>query len=158
MIDESAWVAIAFVVFIAFVWKKVGASMAAMFDQRTEEIRKTLDDARRLRDDAQAELTKYQRLNREALEQAEQITDNAKVIADKIRDDAAAAAEVAIKRKQDQAEIKIKAIEAEVIAELRNRAAELSTAAAGALIKEKLDGNAAIKLVKSDIDRIKKLG
>lgn len=158
LLNESAWVAIAFVVFIAFVWKKVGAAMATMFDQRSDEIRTTLDEARRLRDDAQAELAKYQRLSREASEQAQQITDNAMAAAETIRQNAGEAAEAAIKRKQDQAEMKIKAIEAEVIKELRHRAATLSTTAAKALIEEKLDKAAGIKLIKSDVNQIKKLG
>jgi F0F1-type ATP synthase membrane subunit b/b' len=45
-----------------------------------------------------------------------------------------------------------------VVAELRHRAAELATAAAGELIKEKLDQKAAVSLVQSDIEKIKKLG
>lgn len=158
LINEGVWVAISFVVFVGLVWKKAGAAMAAMFDQRANEIRTTLDEARTLRDDAQAELTKYQRMSREAAEQAEQITANAMAAADKIREDAAVAAEAAIKRKEEQAAAKIKAMESEVVAELRNRAAELATAAAGELIKDNLDKAAAVKLVKSDIDSIKKLG
>ena len=158
MINEGVWVAIAFVVFVALVWKKAGAALATMFDARADEIRTNLEEARKLRDEAQAELKKYQRLSREAADQAEQITANAMAVADKIRDDAALAAEAAIKRKEDQAAAKIKAMETEVVAELRDRAAELAMAAAGELIKDKLDKSTSVKLVKSDIENIKKLG
>ena len=78
--------------------------------------------------------------------------------AETIRANAEKAAEASIKRKEEQAAAKIKAMEAEVVAELRNRAAELATVAAGELIKSNLDDKAAVSLVKSDIENIKKLG
>ena len=63
LINEGIWVAISFVVFVALVWKKAGAALAAMFDSRADEIRSTLEEARTLRDQAQSELKKYQKLN-----------------------------------------------------------------------------------------------
>ena len=158
LINEGVWVAISFVVFVALVWKKAGAALGTTLDQRTEEIKATLDEAKTLRDEAQAELKKYQRMHREASDEAEQITANALAAAEKIRSDAEAAAEASIKRKEDQATAKIKAMEAEVVGELRTRAAELATAAATDLIKANLDKDASAKLIKSDIDKIKKLG
>ena len=158
LINEGVWVAISFVVFAGLVWKKAGSSLGGMLDKRAEDIKNNLDEARSLRDEAQAELKKYQKLSREAADQAEQITANAMLAADKIRQDAEVAAAAAIKRKEDQAEAKIKAMEAEVIAELRNRAAELATAAAGDLIKAQLDDKSAIALIQSDVENIKKLG
>ena len=158
LINEGVWVAISFVVFVALVWKRAGAALAAMFDQRAEEIKTTLDEAKNLREEAQAELKKYQRMNREAADQAEQITANAMAAAEKIRTDAEAAAAAAIKRKEDQATAKIKAMEAEVVNELRGRAADLAVSAAAELIKDKMDKDASAKLIKSDIDQMKKLG
>ena len=158
LINEGVWVAISFVAFAGLVWKKAGSALSSMLDKRAEEIKSNLDEARTLRDEAQAELQKYQKLSREAADQAEQITSNALSAAEKIREDAEKAAEAAIKRKEDQAAAKIKAMEAEVVSELRNRAAELATVAAGELIKSNLDEKAAVSLVKSDIENLKKLG
>ena len=94
--------------------EKAGAALAAMFDSRADEIRSTLEEARTLRDQAQSELKKYQKLNREAAAEAEQITANATAAAKTIRENAEKAAEASIKRKEDQAAAKIKAMEAEV--------------------------------------------
>ena len=71
--DESLWVAISFVVFVALIWKKAGVALSAMLDSRAAEIRQNLDEAEALRIEAQAELKKYQQLQREATSQAEQI-------------------------------------------------------------------------------------
>ena len=67
--------------------------------KRTEEIKSTLDEAKSLREEAQAELKKYQRLHREASDEAEKITANAIAAAEKIRTDAEAAAAAAISMK-----------------------------------------------------------
>ena len=158
LINEGVWVALSFIVFVALVWKKAGAAMASMFDGRADEIRSTLEEARTLRDEAQAELKKYQKLNREAASEAEQITANAMAAAETIRDNAAKSAEASIKRKEEQAAAKIKAMEAEVVAELRDRAAELATAAAASLITAKLDDKAGKDLMRKDLDQIKKIG
>jgi len=158
LINEGVWVAISFIVFVALIWKRAGSAMAEMFDKRSGEIRSNLEEAQRLREEAQAELKKYQRMNREAAEEAEKITANAVAAANTIRANAEKAAEAAIKRKEEQATAKIKAMEAEVVASLRSRAAELATRAATDLITSKMDKETSVKLVSADIDRIKKIG
>ena len=116
LINEGVWVAISFVAFAGLVWKKAGSTLSQMMDKRAEDIKANLDEARNLREEAQAELQKYQKLSREAADQAEQITANAMAAAETIRANAEKAAEASIKRKEEQAAAKIKAMEAEVVA------------------------------------------
>ena len=157
MIDESLWVAISFGVFVALVWKKAGSAISAALDKRTEDIRKNLDEAKALREEAQVELQKYQRLQREASDQAAAIISNAEKAAFQIEENAKVSAEASIKRRKDQAESKIKALESEAMAEIRNRAAELATAAAASMISDNMDKAASNKLLKSDIASIKSI-
>lgn len=155
MIDESLWVAISFGVFVALVWKKAGSAISTALDKRTEDIRKNLDEAKSLRDEAQNELQKYQRLQREATDKAAEIIANAEKAALQIEENAKASAEANIKRRKAQAESKIKALEAEAMAEIRTRAAQLATSAAANIISENMDKAAADKLLKADIASIK---
>ena len=157
MIDESLWVAISFGVFVALVWKKAGSAISAALDKRTEDIRKNLDEAKALREEAQVELQKYQRLQREASDQAAAIISNAEKAAFQIEENAKVSAEASIKRRKDQAESKIKALESEAMAEIRNRAAELATAAAASIISDNMDKAASNKLLKADIASIKSI-
>jgi F-type H+-transporting ATPase subunit b len=157
MIDESLWVAISFGVFVALVWKKAGSAISAALDKRTEDIRKNLDEAKALREEAQVELQKYQRLQREASDQAAAIISNAEKAAFQIEENAKVSAEASIKRRKDQAESKIKALEAEAMAEIRNRAAELATVAAASIISDNMDKAASNKLLKADIASIKSI-
>ncbi len=157
MIDESLWVAISFGVFVALVWKKAGSAISAALDKRTEDIRKNLDEAKALREEAQVELQKYQRLQREASDQAAEIISNAEKAAFQIEENAKVSAEASIKRRKDQAESKIMALEAEAMAEIRNRAAELATVAAASIISDNMDKAASNKLLKADIASIKSI-
>ena len=85
---ESVWVAIGFVVFIALVWRKAGAALGGMLDERSAKIRADLEEAKKLRDEAVAELKTYQRLHREAADEARAIVKAAEATAERIRETA----------------------------------------------------------------------
>jgi len=157
LINESLWVALSFGVFVALIWKKAGSAISAALDKRSEDIRNNLDEAKTLREEAQNELQKYQRLQREATDQAKEIIANAEKAALQIEEAAKKNAEASIKRRKDQAEAKIKALEVEATQDIRNRAAQLATAAAADLIRENMDQVAANNLLKADIEAIKSI-
>ena len=74
---ESVWVAVGFVVFIALVWRKAGGAIGTMLDDRSEKISSELKEASALREAALEELQSYQRLHREAAEEANAILQSA---------------------------------------------------------------------------------
>ena len=66
------WVLISFILFIGLlVYLKVPAKVATMLDERAARIAKELDEARRLREEAQGLLAEYQRKRRDAEKEAE---------------------------------------------------------------------------------------
>ena len=154
---ESVWVAVGFVVFVALVWRKVGAALGGMLDERSEKIRSELKEAAALRDEALEELQTYKRLHREAAEEAKTILQSAEATAQRIRETAEKKAIAAVKRREHQADAKIKAAEASMVAELRERAAALATATASDIITSKLDEKASLALVDSAAAEIEKL-
>ena len=157
IIVESVWVAVGFVVFIALVWRKVGAALNGMLDERSARISADIDEAQALRDEALAELKNYQRLHREAADQAKAIVKAAEVAAERIRETAEKKAVAAIKRREQQADAKIKAAEASMLAELRNRAASLAVATASEIISSKLDNETNLALVDKATAEIEKM-
>ena len=56
IIMESVWVAAGFVVFVALIWRRVGAAVGKMLDDRSQRIKLDLDEARSLREEALEEL------------------------------------------------------------------------------------------------------
>ena len=157
IVFESVWVAVGFVVFVALVWRKVGAALGGMLDERSEKIRSELKEASALRDEALEELQTYKRLHREAAEEAKTILQSAEATAQRIRETAENKAIAAVKRREQQADAKIKAAEAHMIAELRERAAVLAAATATEIITSKLDKEAGLALVDSAAAEIEKL-
>ena len=157
IVMESVWVAVGFAAFVALVWRKAGGALSAMLDARSEKIRTELDEARALREEALDELHQFQRLHREAADEAKTILKTAEATAERIRENAEKAAEEAIKRRQQQATAKIKAAEAAMISDLREKAASLAIASAAEIITSKLDDKAGMGLIDEAAAEIEKL-
>ncbi len=154
---ESVWVAVGFVIFVALVWKRIGNVLNTMLDDRSARIKADLDEARTLREEALDELHQFQRLHREAAEEAKAILKNAEATAERIRENAEATAKETIKRREQQATAKIRAAETAMISELREKAASLAVASAAQIITSKLDGKAGLALIDKAAGEIEKL-
>lgn len=133
------WVLVSFVIFVALVGRKVWAMGTGMLDSRAERIRQELDEAQRLREDAQSTLATYQRKQRDALKDAEEIVARAREEAERLRKQAEADLEASLKRREQQAMDRIAQAEATALAEVRNLTVDLAVAASRRLLTEGMD-------------------
>ena len=154
---ESVWVAVGFVIFVALIWKRIGSVLYTMLDDRSARIKADLDEARTLREEALDELHQFQRLHREAAEEAKAILKNAESTAERMRENAEATAKETIKRREQQATAKIRAAETAMINELREKTASLAAASAAQIITSKLDDKAGLALIDEAAGEIEKL-
>ena len=152
--DESAWVALGFVIFIAIIWRKVGSALASLLDNRAQKIKDELSEAKNLRTEAEAELKKFRALQDEAIEDAKRIVADAHIAADRIRQTAAKKAEESIKRRKAQAKAKIAAAEAAVITELRTEATSLAISVSKELFASELDAELSASMIDDSIIQI----
>ena len=152
--DESAWVALGFVIFIAIIWRKVGSALANLLDSRAQKIRDELSEAENLRNEAEAELKKFKALQGEAIEDAKRIVADAHLAADRIRDIAVEKAEESIKRREAQAKAKIAAAEAAVVTELRTKATSLTISASKELLASELDAELGASMIDESLTQI----
>jgi F-type H+-transporting ATPase subunit b len=134
--DPSFWVAVGFVIFIIVTFKPVSAKVSAALDDRAVEIKKNLDDAQKLREEAQAALANYQRLQRDALQEAEGIIAHAVEEAARLRETAGTDLVATLKRREEQAVEKIAQAEARAAQDVRNQAVDLAMAATSKLLDE----------------------
>lgn len=141
------WVLIAFLILIGAVAKKVWAALTAGLDARAGRIKSHLDEAEKLREDAQSLLAEYQRKQHAAAEEAAGIVAQAKAEAERIREQAEADLEQALKRREQQAIDKIAQAEAEALGEVRNQAVDLAMAASRRLLADNIDEGKAARLV-----------
>jgi F-type H+-transporting ATPase subunit b len=131
-------VAIAFVIFVVLVLWKGMAKITVGLDKRAADIRQQLNEAQKLREEAQAALASYQRQQRDALSQAEEIISRAKEDAERMKVDAAATLAATLKRREEQAVDRIAQAEAKALQDVRNQAVDLAIAATGKLIGDSM--------------------
>jgi F-type H+-transporting ATPase subunit b len=154
--DPAFWVAVAFIGFIALItYFKAPAIVAKQLDERADRIKAELDEAQKLREDAQALFADYQRQQRDAMKTADEIIERAKEDAEILRKESIAELEASLSRRQEMAEAKIRQAEEKAVAEVQNIAVDVAIAAASKLMQDGLKENQSDALVD---DSIKNLG
>jgi F-type H+-transporting ATPase subunit b len=143
---------IAFFGFLALlVYYKVPGMLATALDKRAADISKALDEARKLREEAQALLASYEKKRVEAMKEAEAIVIQAKAEAERLAEETRKNMQAQVERRQQLAEDKIHQAEAQAVLEVRGAAAEIAVSAARQIIAEKVDASADAKIVEKSI-------
>lgn len=141
-------VSIAFLVFIGILFYfKVPGMIGGMLDKRAEGIAAELDEARKLREEAQTVLASYERKQREVQGQADQIVEHARQEASLAAEQAKQEIASSIARRLQAAEDRIASAEAGALRDVRDRATEIAIAAASSVIAGQMDGTQADKLI-----------
>jgi F-type H+-transporting ATPase subunit b len=149
--DPEFWVLVAFLIVVIGGFIKVGPSIGKSLDDRAERIKTELDEAQRLREDAERTLAEYQRKQRDALKEAEDIIAHAKSEAERIGIQAGLDLDAMLERRTKQAEEKIAQEEAKAIADVRNTAIDVAIAAARQIIVEQMDAKTGGALIDNAI-------
>lgn len=138
--DATTWVLLSLIAFLGLLlFLKIPAKAAEALDARRDRIKKELDEAVQLLEEARELLASYQRRAREAETEAEGIVAAAKREADRLTEKARNELAVSLARRQEQAERKIAQAEADAAAMVRRHAAEVAAVATERLLAEKLD-------------------
>lgn len=119
------------------VWKKVPAMIVSGLDSRIAAIRDQLDEAKKLRGEAEALRNEYSAKIANAEKDAEAMLAHARKEADAIVGRAEADGKAMIERRQRMAEDKIASAERQAVGEVRARAAAAAAAASRKLISAK---------------------
>jgi F-type H+-transporting ATPase subunit b len=150
------WVAVSFFLFFGLIlYFGVHKKLAAALDNRAERIAKELDEAKRLREEAEQVLADYRRKQREAVKETEAIVSLAAKEAEALAAETRRSMEERFARRMKLAEDKIARAESEALREVQAAAADAAAAAAEIVIAAKLTPAEADKLVKQGIDALK---
>lgn len=152
--DPTFWTAVAFVVFVAAVFKPIKKALVGALDGRSEQIRQSLDEAQSLREEAQGLLAEYKRKQRAVLEESEAILGQAKVEAGRLREQAEQELTAALARRRQQAVEKIEQAEAAALKEVRDQAVDIALAATARLLAETVDQAKSESLVDHAIEEL----
>lgn len=152
--SEYFWITTALIIFLVIAVRIGLGPTLAKLDARSARIRKELEEAQALREEAQKLLADHKRRQREALKDAEEIVESAKAEAKVLRDAAEHELEETIRRREQLALDKIAQARHTAEAQLRQQAAELAVAAASRLISSNLDKQRQNALTEEAIEEI----
>ena len=153
--DETAWVAIAFVIFIALIWKKASKAITSILDDRSILIVNELNEAKTLKEEALEELRKSLQTQKQVSEEAENIINEAKETARKIQEEAYIKSSDLIKRKEEQAKQKINALETDAIKNIKKITGNVVIESSKIYIQSNIDNKENANLITKSSKEIK---
>ena len=154
--DATFWAMVALFIFLGVVvYLKVPGMIAKALDERAAKIRNELEEARRLREEAQQLLAEYQSKRKEAEKEAADIVAAAKRESDLIVEEAHKKTEEYVARRAALAEQKIGQAERDAVNEVRSIAVDIAIEAARKVLAGKLDDKTSAELFKDSLTAVK---
>ena len=148
------WVLVAFVITVAAIIRPFLRFVTTALDKRSQSIAERIEEAQRLREEAQDLLASYQRKQRDAVNEAEDIVDHARRETERMGGRATADLEKAVERREQMALERIAQAEAKAVAEVRSEAIDIALEATRRLLDQNFANKKADALVN---DAIKEL-
>ena len=144
--EPRFWYSVAFVLFFVLLGRRMVRPLLAILDNRAASVRQHLDEAARLKREAEQMLADAKRERDAALAEAAALVERSRQEATRIAEQARQDADVSAKRRERMAQDRIHAAERTAIDEVRARAADIASEAARAVVAEILtpDGDAAL--------------
>jgi len=150
--DTDIVVLISFLIFVGvLLYFKVPSLIGGVLDQRADKIRADIDEARKLREEAQTLLASYERKQKEVEAQAAKIVASARDEAQAAGEQARADLKASVARRVQAAEDQIASAEQAAVAQVRDQAISVAVAAARGIIADKLSAAEAGKLIDASI-------
>ena len=153
--QETIWVALAFFIFIALIWKRASNAVSIILDDRSILIQNELKEAKSLKEEAMEELRISLQMQKNSSEEFNQIIKEAKEAAKKIKDDADVKSLEIIKRREEQAKQRIMAFENEAIKAIKRVSGTVAIESAKIYIKNHLDKKENVNLITKSSNEIK---
>src|ERR1700761_2937091 len=153
--NPELWATIGLISFLLIVWLVGGFKKAfGGLDAKAEAIQHNLDEAARLRAEAEAMLAAIHKERADTEKLAGEMLANAKAEAKRLEAEAAAKLEEQIKRRQELAERRISNAEAQAAAEVKAAAVELAAQMAEGVLVQRLQGAKSDPLIDAAVGQL----
>lgn len=147
-LTPTFWVAVAFITFIALMFKPLMNAIAGALDSRSAHIAGELAEARHLREEAEAALMLYRSKQQESIAEAKALITRAKEDADRIRASAVADMKAALDKRMKLSLERIAQAEQQALTDVRHHMVDIALAAARALVEDQVQAGAGEDLVR----------
>ena len=152
--SELFYAIVAFTILLIGMWKFAFPAVSQAMENRTNRIRKDLDDAERLKSEANTILDQYTAQLQDAKNEANRIIEEARQTADQLRRDLMARAEAEVAELRQRNADDINAAKDRTLADLRTQVAEIAIAAAERVVERNLDRDTNSALVENFISQV----
>ncbi len=153
--DPHSWVLFSAILFVLVIWKKGRAPLLNMLDSRSARIQHDLEEAERLKAEAQELLSDYQKKHRDAVQTAQAIIDTARESAVLIQQESERKLEENLSRREALLLERIARAEAAAVRQLRHQAADIAATASEKLLADAMAKRGA-NLVNEAIEELPK--
>jgi F-type H+-transporting ATPase subunit b len=154
--DAQFWTAVSFFILVALIYRPLKALILNGLDNRAVTIQKELNEAHRLREEAEMLLIASQRKHKEVVEEAAEIIRHAEETSQHMAKEAQAALAAAIAKRVEIANQKIANYELAAIQEIQQNTVKTSIEAVRSLMQDNMDEAASAKLIQDSIAGISK--
>ena len=154
--EAEFWVGAGLLIFLGIVIfvAKVPAMIAAALDAKAAGIRNELEEAQRIREEAQALLAQLKAERAAAEAQAEAMIAEARQEAERLGAEARTKLEETLARRQSLAERRIELAETQALADVKAAAADLAAHAAETVLADRLKGRKTDPAVDRAVERM----
>jgi F-type H+-transporting ATPase subunit b len=132
------WVLVAILIFIVLFAGRIAVPLGRLLDNRADAVRQSLDEAAKLKAEAEAMLVDARKKRTEAMAEAKDILARAREEATRTATELTAEAEMRARARERMVEERIQAAQASAIAEVRSTAVEVAIAATAQALREGL--------------------
>ena len=151
---EIIWGAISFTVLFFLLSKFAYPAIKKGMEARTERIRENLDEAERVKTEANTILEEYQRQLADARNESNRIIEEARQTADQLRRDLMQRAEAEVNELKQRTQDDINAARDRTMSELRDQVAGLAIELAEKVVEANLDRDTNIALIERYIEQV----
>src|SRR4051794_21838212 len=145
--DPRTWVGIAFIIFFVIFGRRAWTAITSMLDKRAKDIQAELDEASRLRREAEIMLRDASAQREQALKDAQTMLEHARSEANLVAENARADAAAAAQRRERMAMERISAAEKAAVTDVRLAAADIAARAAERVIAQGFGAEADATLI-----------
>ena len=154
MESPSLWVAISFGIFVVVFARPVWKFATIALDKRIKEIKDSIDEATKLREEAQDLLASNKRKVVAVEKEVDDIVNKAREEAENIKSKFGTDLETALKNRQKIANDRISQAESEAIESIKQINIEIAIKATEGLLQQRVDSKENIKMIDEAIEEL----
>ena len=151
---STFWFLVAFVLFFVFFGRAIWQAATAGLDSRSRQIEEDIEEAMRVRDEAQAALIDIKNKHLQAEQHAEEIMEHARVEAERLRSETSKELDEFLLHREELVEQRIKYAEKEAIKDIRDSAIRLAIDASEKILSKAVSPDADKKIVDRAIEEL----